>query len=192
MRFPSGLETGEAGWTTGQRLPASWVIHVVGPVYDGTGFEPGRSWCPATATPWESRTSWMRAHRLSTFSVAFPLVSAGVYGWPRADAVEAQVSTLASTRTRVTKAVLVGFDPGAVDLLQAAVARVALSGVRAWGGGVAGCGISSAWIEFERNPAFQANLGRADEFLRASPARPRPHGFRGIVASTSNLARSAR
>ncbi len=30
-RFPHGLATGDAGWTTGGRLPARWVIHVVGP-----------------------------------------------------------------------------------------------------------------------------------------------------------------
>src|SRR5436190_21085868 len=30
-RFPHGLATGSAGWTTGGDLPARWVIHVVGP-----------------------------------------------------------------------------------------------------------------------------------------------------------------
>ena len=30
-RFPSGLATGDAGWTTGGNLPARWVIHTVGP-----------------------------------------------------------------------------------------------------------------------------------------------------------------
>src|SRR3954471_12477220 len=30
-RFPDGLETGRAGWTTAGNLPARWVIHVVGP-----------------------------------------------------------------------------------------------------------------------------------------------------------------
>ena len=30
-RFPHGLATGAAGWTTGHDLPARWVIHVVGP-----------------------------------------------------------------------------------------------------------------------------------------------------------------
>ena len=30
-RFPDGLPTGQAGWTTGHLLPARWVIHVVGP-----------------------------------------------------------------------------------------------------------------------------------------------------------------
>src|ERR671917_1842157 len=30
-RFPDGLETGDAGWTTAGAMPARWVIHVVGP-----------------------------------------------------------------------------------------------------------------------------------------------------------------
>ena len=32
-RFPRGLATGQAGWTTAGDLPARWVIHVVGPNY---------------------------------------------------------------------------------------------------------------------------------------------------------------
>ncbi len=30
-RFPDGLATGQAGWTTAGEMPARWVIHVVGP-----------------------------------------------------------------------------------------------------------------------------------------------------------------
>jgi O-acetyl-ADP-ribose deacetylase len=123
-RFPSGLPTGEAGWTTGQRLRASWVIHVVGPVYDGTGTNRGQLVsCYRNAL--SVADELMRAHREKRFTVAFPLVSAGIYGWPRQDAVDVQVSTLASTRTRVTKCVLVGYDDAAADLLRDAVARLA-------------------------------------------------------------------
>ena len=32
-RFPDGLATGDAGWTTAGEMPARWVIHVVGPNY---------------------------------------------------------------------------------------------------------------------------------------------------------------
>ena len=32
-RFPHGLATGDAGWTTAGRMSARWVIHVVGPNY---------------------------------------------------------------------------------------------------------------------------------------------------------------
>ncbi len=77
-RFPSGLPTGQAGWTHGHDLPADWVIHVVGPVYDGTGGNRDQlvsCYTHALAV----------ADELGARSVAFPLVSAGVYGWPLED-----------------------------------------------------------------------------------------------------------
>src|SRR4029453_19187068 len=36
-RFPDGLPTGQAGWSHGHGLAATYVIHVVGPIYDGPG-----------------------------------------------------------------------------------------------------------------------------------------------------------
>ena len=50
------------------------------------------------------------ADELGATSVAFPLVSAGVYGWPKADAIDAAVTTLRSTPTSVSEARLVAFD----------------------------------------------------------------------------------
>jgi O-acetyl-ADP-ribose deacetylase len=52
-------------------------------------------------------------------------VSAGVYGWPFEDAVDAQVTTLAGTPTRVSRSVLVGYGRRAYAALTAAVARQA-------------------------------------------------------------------
>jgi O-acetyl-ADP-ribose deacetylase (regulator of RNase III) len=63
-------------------------------------------------------------HGLSTFSVAFPLISAGAYGWPFDDAVAAQVETLAGTPAQATKAVLVAFGDAAYRALGAAVGRL--------------------------------------------------------------------
>ena len=119
-RFPSGLATGSAGWTAGHRLPAEWVIHVVGPVYDGTGSNRSQLVsCYASAL--QVADALMDEHGLASFTVAFPLVSAGVYGWPLEDAVAVQVSTLRETPTRVTKALLVGFGERAVAALERAV-----------------------------------------------------------------------
>ncbi len=61
------------------------------------------------------------ADELGAESVAFPLVSAGIYGWPRGDAVAAAVDTLAGASTAVRSAVLVAFGHAAYDEL---VARV--------------------------------------------------------------------
>ena len=72
-RFPDGLATGQAGWTTAGEMPARWVIHVVGPNYSAG--ERDRSLltsCYANALA--------VADELGARTVAFPLVSAGIYG----------------------------------------------------------------------------------------------------------------
>lgn len=101
-RFPRGLETGEAGWTSGHLLPARWVIHVVGPNY--TAGETNRSLLVGCYV-----NALAVADELGAETVAFPLVSAGIYGWPRTDAIAAAVDTLRSTPTSVSEAVLVAF-----------------------------------------------------------------------------------
>ncbi len=94
QRFPSGLPTGQAGWTTAGRLPARWVIHVVGPVF--TGDTAARR--PLLAACY---TNALRvADELGARSVAFPLVSAGVYGWPIDDAARTAIESLRAATTR--------------------------------------------------------------------------------------------
>jgi O-acetyl-ADP-ribose deacetylase (regulator of RNase III) len=102
-RFPDGLATGDAGWTTAGAMPARWVIHVVGPNHSAG--ETDRSLlvsCYANALA--------VADELGARTVAFPLVSAGIYGWPKDDAVAAAVDTLRSTATAVEEARVVAFD----------------------------------------------------------------------------------
>jgi O-acetyl-ADP-ribose deacetylase len=111
-RFPHGLATGEAGWTTAGELPARWVIHVVGPNF--TRGERDRSLLTSCY-----RNALGVADELGARSVAFPLVSAGVYGWPREDAVHAAVETLRGTPTEVEEARLVAFTTDAHDLITA-------------------------------------------------------------------------
>jgi O-acetyl-ADP-ribose deacetylase len=110
-RFPDGLPTGGAGWTTGHGLPARWVIHVVGPNY--TAGERDRSLLVSCYSG-----ALAVADDLGARSVAFPLVSAGIYGWPREDAVRAAVDTLRSTSTDVTAARIVAFGRSAYDLIR--------------------------------------------------------------------------
>ena len=110
VRFPHGLATGQAGWTTGGDLPARWVIHVVGPNFNAG--ERDRSLltsCYANAL--------RVADELGARTVAFPLVSAGIYGWPREDAVDAAIDTLRSTDTSVEEARMVAFSHGVHELI---------------------------------------------------------------------------
>jgi O-acetyl-ADP-ribose deacetylase (regulator of RNase III) len=110
-RFPHGLATGRAGWTTAGDLAATWVIHVVGPNF--TRGERDRSLlvsCYANALA--------VADQLGARSIAFPLVSAGVYGWPKGDAVAAAVDTLRAADTQVEESRLVAFDHATLELIQ--------------------------------------------------------------------------
>ena len=113
-RFPDGLATGDAGWTTAGEMAARWVIHVVGPNHRAG--ETDRS----LLTSCYSRALAV-ADDLGARTVAFPLVSAGVYGWPKDDAIAAAVSTLRGTPTSVTEARMVAFDAGTYAGLVAAV-----------------------------------------------------------------------
>jgi O-acetyl-ADP-ribose deacetylase (regulator of RNase III) len=113
-RFPDGLATGGAGWTTGGRLPARWVIHVVGPNWNAG--ERDRS----LLTSCYSGALGV-ADELGARSIAFPLVSAGIYGWPRDDAIRAAVDALRGTTTEVEEARLVAFGRAAYDEISAVV-----------------------------------------------------------------------
>ena len=113
-RFPHGLRTGEAGWTTAGDLPARWVIHVVGPNHRaGQRDRSLLTACYANAL--------RVADELGARTVAFPLVSAGIYGWPLDDAVAAAVDTLRDTPTDVEEARLVAFGGATYDLIKGAL-----------------------------------------------------------------------
>jgi len=113
-RFPDGLATGAAGWTTAGDLPARWVIHVVGPNrHAGQTDRDLLTSCYARALA--------VADELGARSIAFPLVSAGVYGWPLEDAVAAAVDTLRTTPTDVVEARMVAFGAAAYGALNAAL-----------------------------------------------------------------------
>lgn len=110
-RFPDGLATGDAGWTTAGDLPARWVIHVVGP--NRNAGETDRGLLTSCY-----RRALEVADELGVRSIAFPLISAGVYGWPKDDAVDAALQTLRGTPTDVERALLVAFGSEAYELIR--------------------------------------------------------------------------
>ena len=113
--WPDGLPTGEAVATTGGDLPARHVIHTVGPTWAKTKdkSELLRS-C--------YRSSLRVADELGARTLAFPLISAGVYRWPKDDAVRQAVTTLRATSTQVTDVTLVLFDQATFDLAEEVLA----------------------------------------------------------------------
>jgi O-acetyl-ADP-ribose deacetylase (regulator of RNase III) len=102
-RFPDGLATGDAGWTTAGSLPARWVIHTVGPNY--TAGQRDRSLLTSCY-----RRSLEVADELGAATVAFPLISAGIYGWPLDDAVLVATETLRVSSGSVREARIVAFN----------------------------------------------------------------------------------
>lgn len=114
-RFPDGLATGDAGWTTAGDLLAEWVIHTVGPNYNA-----------GQRDRTVLRSCYLRALRvadeLGAKSVAFPLISAGVYGWPLRDAIATAIAAIAAAPTQVEEVRLVAFDREAHDQVVAQLA----------------------------------------------------------------------
>jgi O-acetyl-ADP-ribose deacetylase (regulator of RNase III) len=101
-RYEEGLPTGRAVATTGGRLRANWVIHTAGPVYAKSE---DRSDLLASCY----REALRVADELGATTVAFPAVSAGIYGWPVDDAARIAVGTVRTTPTKVTEARFVLF-----------------------------------------------------------------------------------
>ena len=81
-QFPDGLPTGEAVITTGGKLYAKHVIHTVGPIYGSHG----GSEAALLAACYENSLTLAANHSLS--SLAFPSISTGAYGYPKAEAAE--------------------------------------------------------------------------------------------------------
>jgi O-acetyl-ADP-ribose deacetylase (regulator of RNase III) len=91
-RRPGGLPTGEAVATTAGNLPARWVIHTVGPVW--TAKKDRSALLRACYT-----NSLRVAGELGARSVAFPLISAGLYRWPPDDAIRQALAAIRAAPT---------------------------------------------------------------------------------------------
>jgi O-acetyl-ADP-ribose deacetylase (regulator of RNase III) len=112
-RYPNGLPTGQAVATPAGRLPARWVIHTVGPVHSK---REDRSHLLASCY----RESLSVADELGAVSVAFPAVSAGIYGWPMDDAARIAISTVQETESAVEQVSFVLFSDAAFEAFRLA------------------------------------------------------------------------
>lgn len=89
-RTLGGCPTGQAKITKGYQLPAKFVIHAVGPVYEG-----GRQGEPdLLRSCYETSLRLAEQHGCKT--VAFPAISCGVYGYPMTDAARIALSASAA------------------------------------------------------------------------------------------------
>ncbi|HRO93390.1 MULTISPECIES: macro domain-containing protein [Micrococcaceae] len=112
--YPHGLGTGDAAWTTAGDLPARWVIHTVGP--DHRSGQRDRALLVSGY-----RRSLEVADALGARTVAFPLLSSGIFGWPLHDAVRTAVDTIALARTDVREAYLVAHGDQAFRAVRTAL-----------------------------------------------------------------------
>ena len=119
-RTLKGCATGQAKLTRGYRLPAKYVIHTVGPVWQG-----GAQDEPALLASCY-RESLTLALQRGAGSVAFPAISCGVYGYPLEQAARIAVrvcSQLAASEPKIEKIVFACFSAQMLALYRAELAR---------------------------------------------------------------------
>ncbi len=115
-RLPDGrLPRGQAVATTAGRLPARWVVHTAGPIWSASE---DRSEILRSCY----RESLRVADGLGARTVAFPAISAGIYGWPVDDAARQAVAGVRSIDPEhVVEVRFVLFDGVALAAFEAAL-----------------------------------------------------------------------
>jgi O-acetyl-ADP-ribose deacetylase len=119
-KYPDGLPTGEAVATTAGRLSARWVIHAVGPVYAATiDHSDLLRACYVN--------SLRVADELGADSVAFPLISSGIYGWPVEDAARQALTAITTAQTKVSEVHLVLYSAASFETASRVLEEIGLA-----------------------------------------------------------------
>ena len=82
--------TGQAVITDGFKLPAKYIIHTPGPIWQGGSKKEAQ----LLKAAYENSLTLALHHKCE--SIAFPLISTGIYGYPKEDALQIAVSTISS------------------------------------------------------------------------------------------------
>lgn len=106
--------TGEARLTPGFQLPARFVIHTVGPVWQGGTQNEAK----LLEKAYRSILALAKAHQLRT--VAFPSISTGIYGFPLELAAPIALKVLLSEAPAFTTLYMVAFDKKTFEAYQTA------------------------------------------------------------------------
>jgi O-acetyl-ADP-ribose deacetylase len=121
-RTLGGCLPGEARLTRGYRLPASHVIHTVGPIWRGGGA--GESQILASCY-----RSCLAIARCNGFrEIAFPAIATGIYGFPREEAAQIAVATVSShlaANEPPDLVIFVCFDTGTLEAYRKALRQEA-------------------------------------------------------------------
>ena len=116
-RTLGGCETGSAKITRGYRLPARYVIHTVGPIWQG-GQQQERELLASCY-----RESLRLAEQHGLRSIAFPAISCGAYGFPVGEAASIAIETIRShsaADSQLATVYLVCFDASIAAAFRAA------------------------------------------------------------------------
>ncbi len=105
---------GEARITPGFQLPARFVIHTVGPIWQGGSHDEAA----LLESAYRSSLALARAHDLRT--VAFPSISTGIYGFPLEKAAPLALQVLLAEAPHFEALYLVAFDEKTLEAYQAA------------------------------------------------------------------------
>lgn len=116
-RLLGGCEVGDAKITPGFRLPATWVVHTVGPIWRGGGH--GEADLLASCY----RRSLEVAQDAGARSIAFPAISTGVYGYPKDLAADVALTVVRAHRGPIRMIRLVAFDRSTADLYRSGLPR---------------------------------------------------------------------
>ena len=119
LRRYSGCPTGSAVITKGYRLPARFVIHAVGPIWRGGEHREAE----LLASAYE--TSFMLAcEQGSIRTIAFPAISTGVYGFPKAPAAEIALASMLNHEPEFDAISACLFDERSADLYRETLTRL--------------------------------------------------------------------
>jgi O-acetyl-ADP-ribose deacetylase (regulator of RNase III) len=118
-RMLHGCIPGQAKATRGYRLPARYVIHTVGPVWNGGGKD------EAEALASCYRESLRVAEGLGVRTIAFPAISTGIYGYPRDEAAAIAVRETMAAAERFDRILLVAFDAETFELYRGRLGGIA-------------------------------------------------------------------
>jgi len=114
-----GCPTGQAVLTPGFRLPARFVIHAVGPVWEGGG----RGEPELLRRTYHSAFDVARAEP-SIRSIAFPAISTGAYGFPREQAARVALEAMRQRSAELDRVVAAVFSAADRDLYVATLAAL--------------------------------------------------------------------